>query len=311
MDGALAMPESDYPKLELDNGEMRVSIYLPDPAHGYYRGTRFDWSGIIERVDTARHRFYAPLHATHDPHRHDCVSGPAEEFGMFEPVGYDEARPGESFAKIGVGLLRKGDNSEYRFDGDYELIRAGTWDIEHAADRVEFCQDFVGERGWAYRYLKTVRLVSGAPEMVIAHRLENTGTKGIDLYNYNHNFTLIDGLPYGPDYRVEFPFATTVPIGINECAWFRDNAIEVPEPLGDRSLWIPLFEGEGRVEYNRARVEHLPSGAAVEFTGDAPVTRMVFWAIERAVCPEPFIRLKLEPDGVEEWSSRYRFNDGN
>ena len=306
----IAMPDSDYPKLELDNGEIRVSVFLPDPVNGYYRGTRFDWSGIIEHVDTAEHRFYAALHTTHDPYRHDCVSGPAEEFGMFEPMGYEDAELGESFVKIGVGLLRKGADSEYLFSDDYEMIRAGDWDITQGTDRVEFRQDFVGERGWAYRYLKTVRLVPGAPELVIAHRLEIAGARDIDLYNYNHNFTLIDGLPYGPDYRVEFPFATIIPIGINERAWFRDNAIEVPEPLGDSSLWIPLYEGEGRVEYNQAKIEHLPSGAAVEFTGDAPVVRMVFWAIERAVCPEPFIRLKLAPGQIKEWSSRYRYSDG-
>ena len=304
------MRDSEYPKIELDNGEIRVSIYLPDPVQGYYRGARFDWSGIIEHVDTARHRFYSPVHPVHDPHCHDAVSGPAEEFGMFTPMGFDEAGPGESFVKIGVGLLRRSEDSEYLFNGDYEIIRPGEWDIESGSDRVNFFQDFVGERGWAYRYLKTIRLLPGVPELVIAHRLENSGEKAINLDNYNHNFTLIDGHPYGPDYRVEFPFATTIPIHINNRAWFRDNAIEVPEPLGDGSLWIPLFEGAGRVDYNRATIEHLPSGAAVEFTGDAPVTRMVFWAIERAACPEPFIRLRLAPGQSKEWSSRYRYRDG-
>ncbi len=304
------MPDAEFPKLELENGEIRVSIYLPDAVRGYYRGTRFDWSGIIESVNTAHHRFYAPVHATHDPYLHDGVSGPAEEFGMFNPMGFNEAAPGESFVKIGVGLLRKGDDNEYRFNGDYEIIRLGEWEVEHGLDRVDFFQDLVGDRGWAYRYRKSIQLVPGAPELVIAHRLENSGGKEIDLYNYNHNFTLIDGLPYGPDYRVEFPFSTTIPIGINERAWFRDTAIDVPEPLGDNSLWIPLYEGEGRVDYNNATIRHLPSGAAVEFKGDAPVTRIVFWAIERAACPEPFIRLKLAPGDAKEWSSWYRFTDG-
>ena len=89
------MPDSEYPMLELENGEIRVSVFLPDPVHGYYRGARFDWSGIIEHVDTSKHRFYAPVHAIHDPQRHDSVSGPAEEFAMFDPMGFDEAAPGE------------------------------------------------------------------------------------------------------------------------------------------------------------------------------------------------------------------------
>ena len=68
----------DYPKVELDNDFIQVSIYLPDAAHGFYRGTRFDWSGIIERVEYADHRFYAPLNVEHNPTGHDSVSGPAE-----------------------------------------------------------------------------------------------------------------------------------------------------------------------------------------------------------------------------------------
>ncbi len=303
------MPDPDYPKLELDNGQLRVSVYLPDAEHGYYRGTRFDWSGIIESVETANHRFYQPLHATHDPYTHDCVSGPAEEFAMFNPMGYDEAAPGESFVKLGVGLLRKRDDSEYRFNGDYALIRPGSWEIEHGRDAITFRQDFEGERGWAYRYQKVLRLVPDAPELIIAHDLENLGIRHIDIDNYNHNFTLIDGKPYGPDYRVEFPITSTIPIRINQRAWFRNNTIEVPEPLGDASLWIPLYEGAGRTEYNGATVTHKPSGASVEFRGDAPITRMVFWAVERAACPEPFIRLKLAPGQAQAWSSRYRFSD--
>ncbi len=304
------MPASDYPRLELDNGKIRVSIYVPDAERGYYRGPRFDWSGIIGYVDTARHRFYSPLHETHDPLRHDSVSGPADEFAMFEPMGYAEARPGESFVKIGVGLLEKGDDDEYQFAGDYRIVRAGDWDIEQAPDHVVFSQELAGERGWAYRYSKIITLVPNKSELIMSHRLENIGEKTIDINNYNHNFSLIDKLPYGPDYRVEFPFTTMIPIRISQLAWFRDNTVEMPEPLGDNSLWIPLFEGEGRVEYNRALIKHVPSGASIEFIGDAPVTRMVFWAVERAACPEPFIRLKIVPGDAQEWSSRYHFKDG-
>ncbi len=305
------MPKSDYPKLELDNGKIRVSVYLPDAVRGYYRGTRFDWSGIIERVDTTRHRFYQPLHAVHDPHTHDCVSGPAEEFAMFHPMGYREAAPGESFVKVGVGLLRKRDDSEYQFNGDYELVRPGGWQIEHGPHAITFRQDLEDDRGWAYRYHKVIRLAHDAPELTIRHDLENLGIKHIDIDHYNHNFTLIDGAHYGSDYRVEFPFSTTIPIRINRRAWFRGNAIEVPEPLGDASLWIPLYEGAARTEYNGAVVTHRPSGASVDFRGDAPITRMVFWAVERAACPEPFIRLRLAPGQAKAWSTRYRYRDGD
>ena len=149
----------------------------------------------------------------------------------------------------------------------------------------------------------------GLPELAIEHRLENTGEKNIAINNYNHNFTLIDGVPYGPDYRVEFPFTTASPMPINDLAWFRDNAVEVEKPLGKNSLWLPLFEGDGPASYNAALIRNLRTGATVEFRGDAPIIHMVFWAVERAVCPEPFISLSLAPGQVQEWSSRYRFSE--
>ena len=67
----------------------------------------------------------------------------------------------------------------------------------------------MGERGWAYNYKKRIEL-DGAG-FAIGHRLENTGEKTIDINHYNHNFTSIDGVPYGPDYSVIFPFAAKEP----------------------------------------------------------------------------------------------------
>ena len=298
---------TDYPRLELHNGVLRVSMYLPDAERGYYRGTRFDWSGLIERVECHGHRFYGPLHAEHDPYRHDCVSGPAEEFAMFHPMGFAEAQPGESFVKIGVGLLARGENDRYRFDGEYRLVRPGEWVVEHTPAAVTFTQALYGERGWAYLYRKTIRLHEGQAAFVIEHRLENRGVKTIDITNYNHNFTIIDDAPYGPDYVVEFPFSTDAPVPLGDIAWFRDGQIDVDRPLEDLALWWPVFKGADPGTYNAAVVRNRKTGAAVAFRGDAPIKQMVFWAVERAACPEPFIRIHLEPGRTQTWSTTYRF----
>ena len=97
-------------------------------------------------------------------------------------------------------------------------------------------------------------------------------------------------------------------MSINNLAWFRANTIEVEQPLQDNSLWIPVFEGDDPGNYNAALVRNLKTGAAVEFRGDTPITRMVFWAVERAACPEPFIDIHLAPGQSRQWSSRYRFS---
>jgi len=303
----VSMAEDEYPRLRLTNGKLTVSVMLPDAERGYYRGIRFDRSGIIESVDYAGHRFYAPLREVHDPAAHDSVVGPAEEFGIYEPLGYSEARAGESFVKIGVGLLQKANDEAYRFDADYRLLRAGDWRIEQSADRVGFTQRLDGDRGWSYRYRKVVRLLPGLPELVIEHRLENSGEKILDTDHYNHNFTLIDGQAYGPDYRVELPFSSGESRDADSLLRMRDKLLEVERPLGESAIWIPLFEGRDPGNYNAATIRNRRTGAAVSFRGDAPLERMVFWAVERAVCVEPFIRLRLAPGEVREWSYHYRF----
>ncbi|MDJ0778568.1 MAG: hypothetical protein QNJ85_11950 [Gammaproteobacteria bacterium] len=301
-------PDAAYPSVVLDNGELQALVYLPDAGRGYYRGSRFDWSGIVARVELRGHRFYAPLHARHDPVRHDALAGPAEEFAMFAPMGYAEAGAGEAFVKIGVGLLRRLDSADYRFDAPYPILHAGDWRIESTAASIDFEQQLVTDSGWGYRYLKRVQLMADEPGLVLTRQLENTGTRAIDIDHYNHNFTLIDDRPYGPDYSVEFPFASDAPRSIDDIAWFRGNRIDCGEALGERSLWIELFEGRDPGFYNAALVRNDRSGAAVAFRGDAPVERMVFWAVERAACPEPFIRIRLLPGEAMTWSSHYRYH---
>ena len=301
-------PDPRYPGVVLENGEIRALVYLPDAQRGYYRGTRFDWSGIVARVECRGHRFYAPLHPRHDPEHHDSLAGPAEEFAMFAPMGYAEAEPGGEFVKLGVGVLRRIDAEDYRFNGPYPLVRAGEWEIETSVDAIEFEQKLGTAEGWGYSYRKALRLVPGQPELIIEHRLQNRGSRLIDIDHYNHNFTLIDDLLYGPEYTVEFPFATDRPRAIGEIAGFRGNRIEVDAALGERSLWIQLFEGEDPGHYNAALVRNDRSGAAVAFRGSAPIERMVFWAVERAACPEPFIRIRLEPGATLDWSTHYRYH---
>ena len=122
------------PKLELANDELSMILYLPDAEKGYYRGTRFDWSGVIAWVQYRGHEFYGPWRFPHDPEGHDFITGPAEEFGMDQPSGFDEVGAGGSFVKVGVGLLRRGAEAEYEFHGDYEIIRPGEWDVERGED---------------------------------------------------------------------------------------------------------------------------------------------------------------------------------
>ena len=51
---------STPPSVQISNGAIAATVYLPDATAGYYRGTRFDWAGVIGRLEYRGHTFYAP-----------------------------------------------------------------------------------------------------------------------------------------------------------------------------------------------------------------------------------------------------------
>jgi hypothetical protein len=51
---------SGFPEAELSNGQIRLRVYLPDAKAGFYRATRFDWSGMIGSLLYKGHEFYGP-----------------------------------------------------------------------------------------------------------------------------------------------------------------------------------------------------------------------------------------------------------
>ena len=300
-----------YPKVKLTNDIIDVSIFLPDAENGYYRGTRFDWSGIIENVTYNGHTFYAPLHETHNPTAHDSVSGPAEEFGMYHPMGFDDAKQGETFVKVGVGILEKNADKDYQFYGNYKLVEAGDWQIKTTGSTAEFSQQLSTENGWGYHYTKRIELAENKAEYSISHQLKNTGKKRIELDNYSHNFTIIDNTPYGPDYTVSFPFSAENPTLVNDLAWYKGHNISVNEPLNKNALWHIVNPDPSNADMNAATVTNNITGAGISFKGDSPTTHFIFWAVERAACPEPFISIDLAPNEQKVWQTTYRFTAHN
>src|SRR5690554_5026482 len=198
-----AIPSSQFPGAEISNGILRAKIYFPDTARGYYQGTRFDWGGVIADLEYQGHSYFGKWYGKHDPKIHDAITGPVESF---DPLGFEEAKPGETFVKIGVGNLLKPDDKAYRFSIPYEVEDYGKWTVKTGKDRVEFLHELNDASGYSYLYSKTLKMTEGRAELVLEHTLKNTGQKKIETKVFNHNFFMIDNQKVGPDYRVTFPF---------------------------------------------------------------------------------------------------------
>ena len=55
-----AVSAADYPQAEISNGVIHAKLYLPDAKTGFYRSTRFDWSGVISSLKFGGHNYYGP-----------------------------------------------------------------------------------------------------------------------------------------------------------------------------------------------------------------------------------------------------------
>ena len=206
---AATLAAAEFPDAGISNGIVHARLYLPDVERGSYRGTRFDWSGVIYSLEFQGHQYFGRWYERHDPKIHDAITGPVEEFLTNDAgLGYDTAPPGGTFIRIGVGTVRKpAGESKYRRFETYDIVDPGKRTITKNADSIEFVHELHGENGHAYVYRKTVRLAKGKPQLILEHTLKNTGRRPLETSVYNHDFFVIDNEVVGPDVVIGFPFA--------------------------------------------------------------------------------------------------------
>ena len=218
---AVLVSAQSYPSHQITNGDITATIYLPDAKRGFYRATRFDWSGAVASLKYKGHEYYGNWFSKitdiydfgYEGPNKDVISadftamvGPAEEFGA---LGYDDVPAGGLFVKPGVGVLKR-DEMSYNHSRPYVVANAGKWDVKRSRDAVEFTHTLSEPSiNFGYIYTKVVRLTPGKPQMTISHVMKNTGSKPIVTNVYNHNFTSIDKLPPGPDLEITVPWQMT------------------------------------------------------------------------------------------------------
>jgi hypothetical protein len=322
--GRWAPPSADAPQAEIANGELRVKLYLPDAHHGYYRGTRFDWSGVIFALEHKGHNYYGPWYSRVDPSVHDfqyegaeivastCsgITGPVEEFRTnSSALGFDEASVGGTFIKIGVGVLRK-DSEKYDSFKQYELVDPGKWTVKIRADSVDFKQELTDPvTGYGYVYRKTVRLVPGKPGMVLEHHLRNTGRRAIRGSVYNHNFLVLDQQAPGPDFSLTLPYKIHSPHPPRkDLVAIRGKQVVYLKAFADQDVvFTSLLGFSANPRDHEIRIENRRLGAGMLIRGNRPLSDMHFWSIRRVLAVEPFIVMSIEPGDEFAWDVTYEY----
>ncbi len=292
-----------FPNIVIENEQVQMTLYPPDPDEGLYRATRFDWSGVIGSVRYKGHEYFGYWKDTHDPTFHEDLAGPVE--GFIEPgLGYEEAEAGDPFIRIGVGILKKGNEKSYDWMGTYPILDHGKWTVEQGDDWISFRHEINSDFGYGYVYTKTVRLKEDG--FLIEHALQNTGEKPIETDQFNHNFFMIDGEQSGPAFQVSFPYKISTDSDLKGLVAIEDKSINFLKKVEEgENVFVELRGYGDAVEDHEVTVVNQKTGAGVTFTVDKPVYRMAFWTCKTTLCPENFIWLSVAPGEEERWVSEY------
>lgn len=295
-----------FPQADISNGIVNARIYLPDTANGYYRSTRFDWSAVMPALEYRGHSYFGQWFRKYAPTINDAIMGPVESFW---PLGYDQAAAGGSFVEIGVGVLTKPDGAAYTPFKYYPIRDPGSWQVKSSRTGIRF-RHILGGEAYRYIYTKTVALTKGKPELVIIHRLRNTGSLPIESDVFDHNFFVTDSQSIAPGFvlKFAFPLVAEQARGLDDLAAIRGDSITILRPFGTGESVYAVLHGYGNTpaDYD-IRLENHVTGAAVRIRADRPFSRLVYWGSVKTLCPEPYIHISVAPGETFTWTIRYEF----
>jgi hypothetical protein len=295
-----------FPQTDISNGIVNARVYLPDTANGYYRSTRFDWSGVMPALEYQGHSYFGQWFRKYAPTINDAIMGPVESFS---PLGYDQAATGGNFVEIGVGVLTRPDGSVYSPFTYYPIRNSGTWQIKSSGNSIRF-RHILGGEAYKYIYTKTVRLTKGKPELVITHHLHNTGSLPIETDVFDHNFFVTDSQSIAPGFVLKFPFPLVAEQvrGLDVLAAIRGDSITILRPFVTGESVYAVLHGyhDTPADYD-IRLENHLTGAAVRIRADRPLSRLVYWGSFKTLCPEPYIHISVAPGETFTWTLRYEF----
>lgn len=301
------------PTITISNGKITAKVARIDAARGFYNGTRFDQAGVVTSLTVNGKEFYAPWFERTAPDVLDytylgdnivagpdsAISGPVEEFA---PLDF-EPKPG-LFVKIGAGVLYQPDTQPYDHYRHYRILDAGQRTTTVTKTGVTFTQT-LSNAGYSYVYEKSLSLVPGKPQLLITHRLRNTGTNVINTSVYDHNFLRIT--PGNGGVTVTFPFAPTAANPPpSDLMRIQGNSLTYIRPMVNKERISFLVTGFGKTaaDYD---FTISGSGASVRVQGDQPVTRMNIFSVDRVQSVEPYIAIDLAPGAETRWTYTYTF----
>lgn len=288
----------------IKSDRLAVEIAAPGTA---YRGTRFDWNGFVTQATLdGAHTFCVP--ESYQPGQGTGGIGLCNEFNNDQPLGYTTAKAGDVFAKLGIGLLKRPDTTDYNFFRTYEIEQLFPVSVETGPDRARFVVEPLECQGLAARLVKTLSVKGN--QLLIDYQLENVGPQALLVNEYCHNFVGIDQQPIGPDYRLSFPYELNFDTSAQRL--FEPDVLSIEsKAIGFSTTPQKAFYcrplGFSRTDQAQWELRHLPSGVGMREYDDFAPLRVAVWGVSHVISAEIFVEISLLPGEKKHWSRRYEF----
>lgn len=285
----------------LENKNLEIQIDLPLEN---YQLSRFDWTGKItavkykgvavsgfEKIDAEEPINYG--------------KGFYNEFGIDDPIAFDETKDGDYFHKIGIGLLKK-EGDAYLFSKPYE-IKPAEFNVTKKPNKIMIECTSQSINGYSYVLKKEIELLENG--FRIDYYFKNTGEKTISTNEYTHNFLAIDKDLMGRNYILKFPFqikpelfgATVNTEGKVEIG---QSAFTFNGTPNEQFFFSNLSANEKVEAY--WELINTKSKIGISEKGSFETTKINLWGWKHVISPELFFDLKADPNQTVEWSITYR-----
>jgi hypothetical protein len=356
-----------YSNTTLKSPVMSVKVFMPTYGdfaneNDYYQGSRFEHGSMIGDIMLGDNRKVYGLglwRTPHNPAWPESGVGLASEFGCGDNgntcigkgditngvLGYDTAKPGDPFLKIGVGALVKGscadcigeDAQVYQFNSPYKFYRPPKWTVlpSPGLNEVSFVsEESLGDYG--YRIQKTVRLDGNV--LTVRTILSNAGKKQFTTPWYSHHFFSGDDVPLGVGYGLDLGLSI---FGL------KSGTVVFKQPglgswSGDMNDYVDVLSAkDGSISMNVKKAipdgvrlkanfldENTPTLTDGSFTIHAPNGVSVYERIPElqtqsrnpfiyaynvyiekgTLSPEPMLLLYLQPGETTSWTQHLKFN---
>ena len=284
----------------LKSNSLKVAIDLPLEN---YKGSRFDWSGKISSI-----RFKdLPLTTIEDTGSKDVDflgKGLYNEFGITNPVGYNETPKGGWFHKIGVGLLKK-EHKQYLFHRKH-VIRPAHFDITYEDRKIIIICKSELINGYSYMLKKEITVSENS--FTINYSLHNTGEKKIITDEYVHNFMAINNALIGEDYTLKFPFQINSSLfdetvnSENKVEIGLDNVTFNKTP--EKQFFFSNLTG-GKELQAEWILTNLKANVGIKEFGSFKTDKINLWGWKHVISPELFFKISVDPNETVEWSRKF------